>query len=64
MNLQFKVIQTGDGSGKGAALIAAIISRLAKEKEAKDTAFIMLNQKSEEENGFNGEPIPANYILT
>ncbi|KAE9418478.1 hypothetical protein Angca_005099, partial [Angiostrongylus cantonensis] len=36
--LQFKIVQTGDGSGKGAALIAAIVTRvkMREEKRKKD----------------------------
>lgn len=33
--LQFKLLQTADGSGKGAALITAVIARLNKQKEQK-----------------------------
>ncbi|VDK28138.1 unnamed protein product [Gongylonema pulchrum] len=48
--LKFKVLQTGDGSGKGAALITAIISRLDKkkkqQKEEGDTS-IQLNENVE-----------------
>ncbi|ETN73816.1 Hexokinase [Necator americanus] len=37
---KFKIVQTGDGSGKGAALIAAIVTRVkrAEEKRKKDEA--------------------------
>lgn len=31
--MQFKLLQTADGSGKGAALITAIIARLSKRDE-------------------------------
>ncbi|VDM56224.1 unnamed protein product [Angiostrongylus costaricensis] len=36
--LEFKIVQTGDGSGKGAALIAAIVTRvkMREEKRKKD----------------------------
>ncbi|GMR53504.1 hypothetical protein PMAYCL1PPCAC_23699, partial [Pristionchus mayeri] len=34
--LECNVIQTGDGSGKGAALITAIVARLRKEKEEEE----------------------------
>jgi hypothetical protein len=45
---QFNIVQAGDGSGKGAALIAAIASRLheteaAKQKENKVSPTIEVN---------------------
>ncbi|CAJ0594195.1 unnamed protein product [Cylicocyclus nassatus] len=49
--LEFKIVQTGDGSGKGAALIAAIVTRVknAEEKRKKEEAARIKKQKEEEE---------------
>ncbi|KAK6729974.1 hypothetical protein RB195_006802 [Necator americanus] len=48
--LEFKIVQTGDGSGKGAALIAAIVTRVkrAEEKRKKDEAARLLREAEEE----------------
>ncbi|PIO67841.1 hypothetical protein TELCIR_10399 [Teladorsagia circumcincta] len=49
--LEFKVVQTGDGSGKGAALIAAIVTRVkrAEEKRKKDEAARAAREAEEAE---------------
>ncbi|EPB74685.1 hypothetical protein ANCCEY_06218 [Ancylostoma ceylanicum] len=49
--LEFKIVQTGDGSGKGAALIAAIVTRVkrAEEKRKKDEEARLLREAAEEE---------------
>uniref|UniRef100_A0A183GBH3 Phosphotransferase n=1 Tax=Heligmosomoides polygyrus TaxID=6339 RepID=A0A183GBH3_HELPZ len=49
--LEFKVVQTGDGSGKGAALIAAIVTRVkrAEEKRKKDEEARLLREAAEAE---------------
>ncbi|KAF8365636.1 hxk-2 [Pristionchus pacificus] len=44
--LECTVIQTGDGSGKGAALITAIVARLRKKKEEEERK---IREKEEEE---------------
>nr|CDJ85030.1 Hexokinase domain containing protein [Haemonchus contortus] len=49
--LEFRVVQTGDGSGKGAALIAAIVTRVkrAEEKRKKDEAARLAREAEEAE---------------
>ncbi|CAI4229993.1 unnamed protein product [Auanema sp. JU1783] len=55
--LEFKVIQTGDGSGRGAALIAAIVSRVkqAEEKRKRDEENRIRKEKHLEEERIRRE---------
>ncbi|CAI5437663.1 unnamed protein product [Caenorhabditis angaria] len=47
--LDFKIVQTGDGSGRGAALIAAIVSRVKKEDEQRQRDLEARLKKEEED---------------
>ncbi|CAB3408450.1 unnamed protein product [Caenorhabditis bovis] len=47
--LDFKIVQTGDGSGKGAALIAAIVSRVKRDEEKRQKLLEEQRRKEEEE---------------
>ncbi|CAO4362875.1 unnamed protein product [Caenorhabditis nigoni] len=44
----FKIVQTGDGSGRGAALIAAIVSRVKREEEKRLRDLEIQRQKAAE----------------
>ncbi|PIC14346.1 hypothetical protein B9Z55_027280 [Caenorhabditis nigoni] len=46
--LDFKIVQTGDGSGRGAALIAAIVSRVKREEEKRLRDLEIQRQKAAE----------------
>uniref|UniRef100_A0A915AC19 Phosphotransferase n=3 Tax=Parascaris TaxID=6254 RepID=A0A915AC19_PARUN len=65
-SLKFKVIQTGDGSGKGAALITAIVSRLKRRKQMEETQKDVpsedTSERSASEEGFNGDPLEGDEI--
>ncbi|KHN77826.1 Hexokinase-1 [Toxocara canis] len=64
-SLKFRVIQTGDGSGKGAALITAIASRLKRrelEKAQKKIPSEIASERNESEEDFNGDPLEGDEI--
>uniref|UniRef100_A0A8R1DYM3 Phosphotransferase n=1 Tax=Caenorhabditis japonica TaxID=281687 RepID=A0A8R1DYM3_CAEJA len=46
--LDFKIVQTGDGSGRGAALIAAIVSRVKRDEEKRLAELEVQRQKEAE----------------
>ncbi|VDK17323.1 unnamed protein product [Anisakis simplex] len=63
-SIKFRVIQTGDGSGKGAALITAIVSRLKRRKQLEEARTTNQTQnvsvKSESEECFNDDKFENN----